>query len=112
LVRVKGSWHPYCSSEWSVNMGTKVCKTMKYTKAVSLSIIGLTELSKRLRLHLKGVGDGNSGEDTETYGRKLLLLGGDKAYTPMTSGPIEEVTTETTIEAGNNCTVGYLVCSK
>jgi len=107
MVRVKGSWHPYCSDDWTSDLARKICRWLNHTRVVKLLKIPLVDLNK------KGLGNDLAEESIKiSYGKRFFVLGRetDKPF-PMTSGTVDEIATETYVEDGLNCTIAYLICA-
>jgi hypothetical protein len=112
-VRVKGSWHPYCTDEWSIELGEKLCSFFGFQTLSELQTLELEELSSLKEQ--TGTRDGEYDNDDEPLELELLLLGesGKNPYhSSDAGGPIAEVVSKASIgDDEYQCTVAFISCS-
>lgn len=107
LVRVKGSWHPYCTDLLSMEMGERICKFLGYPVILSLENHKVNDLKQR-RPTL-GRGNESSIQDKSHETPLLLFL---KSSPRFDTGPIQNII-DTKINAVEyNCNVAFITCSK
>jgi hypothetical protein len=109
LVRVKGSWHPYCSDLWSMEMGEKICRFLGYNMLISLNNFEVDDLEQERNKVSKNP---YIYDSTEEETPQLWFL---KNSARFDTGPIEDVITKINTNNGEisyNCNMAYVKCSR
>ncbi|OXA53017.1 Serine protease nudel [Folsomia candida] len=107
LVRVKGSWHPYCTDLWSMEMGEKICKFLGYPVLLSLENYEIDELKQGRPIF---EGEYESIEDNSYEKPRLWFLRNSPRFD---TGPIQDVVDAKIYNSDDyNCNVGYIKCSR
>jgi len=105
---VKGSWHPYCSNEWSFDLAIHVCKRLGFETLRQFKTVELDEIQS-----IKDP-ENSYGEYTDGYLEPLLLGLPNGVNHFSDAGPIEDAVSKvpTDEEFDYKCTIGLVTCFK
>jgi len=122
LVKKKGIWHPYCSKDWSKDIGQGICEHLNFISLNNLETLDIFEYYGKRNLELEV---GNSDGIEPDNNRVQIMIADDDVNVNESNvkiidsnsdleGNMDEEDDEEFNVLGNewwNCKIGYLKCS-
>jgi len=110
LVRIKGLWHPYCSTDWSLDLGKRICRYLGFNGLDDLDTLDLYEFNER-KTSEQGVDTGDSDGFIQ-----IIEIQNDIHMSRLHSNysNIINLDVEEEDEDGDgvtSCKIGYLTCN-
>jgi len=104
LIRRRGVLHPYCSNDWSNEMGLKICQKLGFPQLKDLETLNLLEYNRRKQMDKSSEESSNKPIDIE------LIVANESNDSQKTANDLAKSSNEENVR-WTSCKLCFVKCA-